>query len=47
MAALSMPTGQHSLPTTPNSEHGQASTTDLIPDRYIVQVQPGVNFVAH
>ncbi|KAL6806012.1 hypothetical protein J3E68DRAFT_422226 [Trichoderma sp. SZMC 28012] len=30
-----------------SSGHGQAPTSDLIPDRYIVKVHPGVDFVAH
>ncbi|KAF3077097.1 hypothetical protein CFAM422_000697 [Trichoderma lentiforme] len=47
MAASSIPTEQHPLSTTPGSEHDQASTTDLIPDRYIVQLQPGIDFIAH
>ncbi|KAL6799135.1 hypothetical protein GGI42DRAFT_361617 [Trichoderma sp. SZMC 28013] len=47
MDASSTPTGQHPNPTTPNSEHNQASTTDWIPGRYIVKLQPGVDFVAH
>lgn len=33
---------EHSL-----SAPSQASTTGLIPGRYIVQLQPGVDFVAH
>ncbi|KAK4065201.1 uncharacterized protein Triagg1_8640 [Trichoderma aggressivum f. europaeum] len=47
MDASSTPTGQHPNPATPNSGHHQASTTDLVPGRYIVQLQPGVDFVAH
>ncbi|KKP00301.1 hypothetical protein THAR02_07595 [Trichoderma harzianum] len=47
MAASNTPTRQHHNPITPNSEDSQAPTTDLIPERYIVQVHPGVDFVTH
>ncbi|KAL5086943.1 hypothetical protein Trisim1_008508 [Trichoderma cf. simile WF8] len=33
--------------TTTSSGHDQASTTDMISGRYLVQVHPGVDFVAH